>query len=163
VEPVILDLVLAEQIELRGGGPGGKPQEERDDRDGARRAAVVRALPAAPVARRPRTQAVFHERRSSTRSRTPTPVGPLVKQEISRARLNLRAMSRCTEGMPCANAARTQPAVIAPPGRPPVFFMSAISLLICSRYSGQRGISHTRSPDAVPARLSRSMSAASFP
>ena len=56
------------------------------------------------------------------------------------------AMSRCTHVYSCANSARNSAAVIVPAPRPPTFFMSATSDLICSRYSGHIGSCQPGSP-----------------
>src|SRR5918995_209416 len=60
-------------------------------------------------------------------------------------------MSRWAHGK-SANSLRKAPAVRAPPPRPPEFFMSAVSPLICSVYSSKRGSGHALSPAASPAR-----------
>ena len=60
-------------------------------------------------------------------------------------------MSRWAQGKPSTNSRRNQPAVMLPAGRPPVFFTSAMSDLISSRYSSQSGSGQTRSPARSPA------------
>jgi hypothetical protein len=41
------------------------------------------------------------------------------------------AMSRCAQGRPLTKRWMNRAAVMDPPGRPPVFFMSAMTLSIC--------------------------------
>ncbi|CSE00586.1 Uncharacterised protein [Vibrio cholerae] len=50
-----------------------------------------------------------------------------------------------------ANLDRKQAAVMAPPGRPPMFAISANGLLSCSWYSSASGRRHARSLDCSEA------------
>ena len=68
------------------------------------------------------------------------------------------AMSRCAHGVSLTKRCRNCAAVIEPPLRPPVFFMSANCESISLSYSGPSGMRQTRSPVSLPALLSRSAS-----
>src|SRR6185312_10465594 len=69
-------------------------------------------------------------RTSSTNVPTGTPVGPLGTYVRSDSEYAVPAMSRCTHAKSSANSLRNIAAVHAPAGRPPVFLMSATSLLM---------------------------------
>src|SRR4029450_5581489 len=71
-------------------------------------------------------------RASSTRVRTPTPVAPLGWYGLASSAQAVPAISTCTHGRSPVNSLMKSAAVIAPPGRPPVLLMSAMSLLSCS-------------------------------
>src|SRR5262249_40873641 len=60
------------------------------------------------------------------------------------------AMSRCAHGVLSTKRCNSCAAVMAPPWRPPVFFMSANFESIILSYSGPSGIRHTRSPISLP-------------
>ena len=73
---------------------------------------------------------------NSSSTRTPNPVAPRARSARSLVIADGPAMSRCAHGVSSANVRRNAAAVHAPPGRPLLFLMSAMSLLICSLYSG---------------------------
>src|SRR6185312_6197219 len=79
-----------------------------------------------------RHQRAQRARRNSTNVPTGTPVGPLGMKPRSVSEYAVPATSRCTQGYSSANSCRNAAAVIAPPGRPPEFLMSATSDLMRS-------------------------------
>src|SRR5215510_5958097 len=66
------------------------------------------------------------------------------------------AISRCAHGVPSTKRCRNCAAVIEPPWRPPVFFMSANCESISLSYSGPSGMRQTFSPVSCPTLISRS-------
>ena len=66
--------------------------------------------------------------------------------------------SRCAHGVPSTNRCRNCAAVMEPPWRPPVFFMSANCESISLSYSDPSGMRQTRSPVSSPILLRRSAS-----
>ena len=72
------------------------------------------------------------------------------------------AMSRCAHGVLSTKRCSNCAAVIEPPQRPPVFFMSANLESIILSYSGPSGMRQTRSPVASPALVRRSHSLSSL-
>src|SRR3981189_207781 len=65
-------------------------------------------------------------------------------------------MSRCAHGASSTTRCRNCAAVIEPPLRLPVFFISANCESICLSYSGPSGMRQTRSPVSSPTLVSRS-------
>src|SRR5580692_10205497 len=93
----------------------------------------------------------------STMLRMATPVGPLASQGRPSSTQQVEAMSRWIQGVSSANSLMNQAPVLAPPPLPlPVLRMSAMSLLIISRYSSSMGMGHIFSPVALA--LSRNWS-----
>src|SRR5438067_2436029 len=70
--------------------------------------------------------------RNATVTRTPAPVAPRASREVSCSAYAVPAISRCAHDGQSTNSLRNIAAVIAPPHRPPEFFMSAHSLRISS-------------------------------
>src|SRR5204862_141269 len=68
------------------------------------------------------------------------------------------AISRCAHGVSSTKRCRNCAAVIEPPLRVPVFFMSANCESICLSYSGPSGMRQTFSPVSAPILLKRSAS-----
>src|SRR5262249_34508539 len=85
-------------------------------------------------------------RTNSTSERTGTPDGPLAIHGLLSSSHAVPAMSRCIHGVSPTNSFRNMAAVVAPPQRPPVVLMSAMSDLIISLYSSSAGRRHIFSP-----------------
>src|SRR6185369_4077957 len=90
--------------------------------------------------------------RSSSRTPQPEPQLRFVSEEPDAK--PVPAMSRCAHGVLPTKRPMNCAAVIEPPERPPVFFMSANFESISLSYSGPSGMRHTRSPVSSPALMS---------
>ena len=94
-------------------------------------------------------------------TRTPAPLAPRPSRAVSCSAYAVPAMSRCAHDGQLTNSLRNTAAVLAPPHRPPEFFMSAHSLRIKSLYSSHSGSlqrrSPTRSPHSINFRASSSL------
>src|SRR5205085_11188862 len=90
------------------------------------------------------------ESRNAIVTRTPAPVAPRASRAVSDSAYAVPAMSRCAHDGQLTNSFRNSAAVIAPPQRPPEFFMSAHSLRISSLYSSHSGSLQRRSPTLSP-------------
>src|SRR5205814_7918410 len=113
-----------------------------------RRRVYDRRAPAA--CRRERDQDRESDSRNATVTRTPAPVAPRASREVSCSAYAVPAISRCAHDGQSTNSLRNMAAVIAPPHRPPEFFMSAHSLRISSLYSSHSGNLQRRSPTRSP-------------
>ena len=87
----------------------------------------------APAARhRERDQERESDSRNAIVTRTPAPVAPRASRAVSCSAYAVPAMSRWAHDGQSTNSFRNNAALIAPPHRPPEFFMSAHSLRIRS-------------------------------
>src|SRR5213075_2756048 len=92
----------------------------------------VRAAIAANVASEGEKDQRESDSRNATVTRTPAPVAPRASREFSCSAYAVPAMSRCAHEGQSTNSFKKSAAVVAPPHRPPEFFMSAHSLRISS-------------------------------
>ena len=72
-------------------------------------------------------------------------------------------MSRCTQAAPSTNSRSSSAALMEPACRPPLFFISATSLLMSGWYSANSGSSQNFSPARCPAWMRLFTSGASLP
>src|SRR5579859_1605110 len=88
------------------------------------------------------------------RSRTPKPVAPSGLVGAAEGFFHaVPAISKCAQGTPLVKRWMNIAAVIEPPGRPPVFFMSAIIESMFLSYWLGKGIRQRGSPSIFEAEM----------